>query len=150
MSLSQLFAALVVALGGAGIALQGPVNAALARETGGGPLLAACLSFLVGSVALVLVVVVRGLVPNATALAGAPAWAWIGGLLGAVYVAALAWSVPILGVVTVVAAGVLGQVVAALAVDAVGAFGLVVHPISATRLLAVGLVLAGLILSRLG
>lgn len=150
MSLSNFLAALVVALGGAGIALQGPVNAALARQTGGGPLLAACLSFLVGFVALALVVLLRGLLPSATALTAVPAWAWIGGLLGAVYVAALAWSVPILGVVTVVAAGVLGQVVAAIAVDALGAFGVAVHPVSLTRVAAVALVFAGLILSRLG
>lgn len=150
MSLSNLLAALVVALGGAGIAVQGPVNAALARDTGGGPLLAACLSFLVGFLALAFVVLARGLVPSATVLAAVPGWAWIGGLLGAVYVAALAWSVPILGVVTVVAAGVLGQVLAALVLDAVGGFGVAVHPISLTRVAAVGLVFAGLLLSRLG
>jgi transporter family-2 protein len=126
------------------------VNAALARQTGGGPLLAACLSFLVGFLALAVIVLARGLLPSGTALAAVPAWAWVGGLLGAVYVAALAWSVPILGVVTVVAAGVLGQVAAAIAVDAVGAFGVAVHPVSWTRLAAVALVFAGLLLSRLG
>lgn len=149
-SLLALLALLAMLATGAGIALQGPVNAALARESGGGTLLATCLSFLVGFVALTVLVLARGPVPSATALAGVPAWAWTGGLLGAVYVAALAWAVPVLGVVTTIAAAVLGQMAAGLAVDALGAFGLPVHAATPTRLAAVALVGAGLVLSRLG
>lgn len=149
MTPSSLLALTLVTLAGAAIAVQGPVNAALAKASGG-PVLAACLSFLVGFIALAALSFARGPMPPLAALATAPAWAWIGGLLGALYVAAAAWSVPQLGVVSVAAAAVLGQVVAAVTLDAVGGFGLSVHPVSVWRILSIVLVVAGLVMSRVG
>jgi transporter family-2 protein len=81
-------------------------------------------------------------------MAEAPWWSWLGGFLGAFYVAIVIWGVPQLGVVSTVAALVFGQVAAALILDAVGAFGLPVQAITWQRLLAAGLILSGLVLSR--
>ena len=142
-----LAAALAVVAGGAFLAVQAPLNAALAR-TLGDPLLAACASFGVGFAVLLVLCLLRGGWPPLGAAAAAPWWAWAGGALGAAYVTFAIWSVPRLGVTTMVAAMVLGQVAAALVLDGIGAFGLPVHPVTWQRIAAAGLVLAGLVLSR--
>jgi bacterial/archaeal transporter family-2 protein len=149
MNASILLALAGIVAGGAMLAAQAPVNAALARALGNA-LIAACMSFGVGFVALAIISVLRGAWPSAAALAAAPWWAWIGGLLGAAYVALVIWAVPKLGVVTMIAALVFGQLVAALVLDSVGAFGMPVTAISWQRVMSVVLVLGGLVLSRAG
>jgi transporter family-2 protein len=147
MTLTALPALLAIALGGACIALQAPINAALGRMLGD-PFTAAAISFGVGFVALLAAAWLRVGPPSGAALSALPWWAWAGGLLGAAYVSASVWAVPQLGVVTAVAALILGQMVAALALDAAGAFGLPPEPITAKRIAAVALVAGGVILSR--
>jgi transporter family-2 protein len=143
-----LLALLAVAIGGACISTQAPINARLAGHVGG-PMMAAAISFFVGFLVLGALTLLRGGLPGLSGAAAAPWWAWVGGALGAVYVWAAASSVGTLGVVTLVAALVFGQLAAALALDATGAFGMAVREVSWTRLGAVALVGAGLILSRL-
>ncbi|URF46167.1 DMT family transporter [Dinoroseobacter shibae] len=148
MSMTYWLAIGAIALGGAGIALQAPINAQLARASGD-PVVAAAISFGVGFVVLCSIVAVRGTVPGWSAMGGLPWWAWCGGALGAVYVWAAAWSVDRIGVVTLVAALVFGQLLTALLLDAIGAFGMAMREVSPTRIAAVVLVGAGLLLSRL-
>ena len=147
MSITVWVAMAAIALGGAAIATQAPINARLATHVGD-PVAAAAISFLVGFLVLGAVTLMRGGVPGAEAMASAPWWAWVGGALGAFYVWAAVWSVGQLGVVTMVAALIFGQLFAALTLDALGAFGLQIREVSPTRLLAVGFVGLGLVLSR--
>ncbi len=147
MSMTYWLGLGAVALGGAGIATQAPINATLARQAGD-PVAAAAISFGVGFMVLSAIVLLRGTVPSPAALAPLPWWAWTGGALGAIYVWAAAWSVSTIGVVSLVAALVLGQLLAALVLDAVGAFGMAAREISLKRIAAVILVAAGLFLSR--
>jgi len=149
MNISILLPLAGVTAGGVLLASQAPVNAALARVLGD-PLLAACVSFGIGFAILAIISVLRGAWPAGAALAGAPWWSWLGGLMGAFYVAIVIWGVPQLGVVSTVGALVLGQLVAALVLDAVGAFGLPVHGISWQRILSVALIFCGVLLSRAG
>ncbi|WP_114946977.1 DMT family transporter [Microvirga calopogonii] len=149
MNISILLPLLGILLGGVFLASQAPINAALARSLGD-PILAACISFGIGFVILAAISAVRGSWPSGSAMAAAPWWSWLGGLLGAFYVAIVIWGVPQLGVVSTVAALVFGQVAAALVLDAVGAFGLPVQAITWQRLLAAGMILGGLVLSRAG
>ncbi len=148
MSIGVWIALAAIAVGGAAIAVQAPINARLAAHVGD-PVAAAAISFLVGFLVLGAITVLRGGVPGAEDAASAPWWAWVGGALGAIYVWAAIWSVGQLGVVTMVAALIFGQLAAALVLDAIGAFGLAVREISLTRLMAVGFVGVGLVLSRL-
>lgn len=149
MNLSLLLPLAGILLGGVFLASQAPINAALARSLGD-PILAACISFGIGFLVLAAVSAFRGGWPSGGAVAGAPWWSWLGGLLGAFYVAVVIWGVPQLGVVSTVAALIFGQVAAALILDAIGAFGLPVQAISWQRLLAAGMILGGLVLSRAG
>ena len=144
----MILALLAIAIGGACIAVQAPINARLAGAVGD-PVLAAAVSFGVGFAILIAIAVTRGALPGLAAAGQAPWWVWLGGALGAFYVWAAVWSVGALGVVTLVAALILGQMLAAIALDASGAFGLAAREITSTRLLASILVAAGVVLSRL-
>jgi transporter family-2 protein len=62
------------------IALQAPTNAILAKA-GGSPVLAALISFAVGTFALFLVWLPSGNRPSAQAFAGLPWYAWLGGCM---------------------------------------------------------------------
>jgi transporter family-2 protein len=149
MSVSLLLPILGILLGGVFLSAQAPINAALAKSLGD-PVLAACISFGIGFLVLAVVSAFRGAWPSGSAVAAAPWWSWLGGLLGAFYVAIVIWGVPQLGVVSTVAALIFGQVAAALILDAIGAFGLPVQAITWQRLLAAGMILGGLVLSRTG
>ena len=149
MNITILLPILGILLGGAFLSAQAPINAALAKSLSD-PVLAACISFGIGFLILAVLSAFRGSWPSASAMSSAPWWFWLGGLLGAFYVAIVIWGVPQLGVVSTVAALIFGQVAAALVLDAVGAFGLPVQAITWQRLLAAGMILGGLVLSRTG
>ncbi len=138
---------LAVVLGGIAVALQAPVNAALARELGG-PVPAAAVSFGVGFVVLLVIAVAQGQGAAFLKLPQVPGWMLFGGCLGAWYVLCAVWGVTHLGVLTLVSALILGQMTAAMVIDATGALGMAVREITPTRIAAAGLVMAGLILSR--
>lgn len=137
----------LIAMGGAAIALQAPINEALSRSVGS-PVAAAAVSFGVGFIVLVTLTFAGGSGAFGR-LATVPVWQLAGGLLGAFYVWSMVSVVAGLGVVTAMAALIFGQLTAALLLDASGAFGLTVQTISTQRIVAVALVGAGLVLSRL-
>ena len=136
----QLLAVLV----GAGLTVQIGMNATL-RTAIGSPLLATVVNFSVGLLALVLMSLVAGTRPAAGTLS-APAWAWLGGLLGAAYVVAATVLGPRLGAAALLALTLLGQMVAALAVDHYGAIGFAQTPVTFQRVLGMLLLVAGVVL----
>jgi transporter family-2 protein len=138
---------LVVFVAGGLIAMQAGVNAQLARALGS-PVLAAAVSFVVGTLALgVWALGIRQWPDRATA-AGAPWWAWIGGLLGAVFVVVVAAFARRLGAGTLISTAIAGQMVFALALDHYGLVGFTQRPASAWRVVGAGLLIAGTILVR--
>jgi len=106
----------------------------------GAPIWAAFVSFFVGACALALV----GLAARTpfALKTEVPAWAWTGGLLGAVYVALSVVLVDKLGAATLTGCVVAGQIAASLAVDHFGWLHVPQHPISLGRI--AGAVLLGL------
>ncbi|MFN4191477.1 MAG: DMT family transporter [Tabrizicola sp.] len=143
----MLWILVAVVLGGTAIAMQAPINAALARELGG-PVPAAAVSFAVGFVVLLVIALAQGKGAAFLDLPKVPAWTLLGGCLGAWYVLSAVWGVSHLGVLTLVSALILGQMTAAMVIDATGALGVAVREVTPTRIAAAGLVLAGVILSR--
>src|SRR3954447_12318442 len=108
---------------GAMLPLQFGVNAQLAHWLGS-PVRAAFVSFLVGTVALLVVAAfVRKPLPSLARLADVPWWVWIGGLLGAFYVTGSIVTAPKLGAVTLAAAIIFGQTLASVLVDHFGWVG---------------------------
>lgn len=147
MTVTFWIALLSVGLGGIALAVQAPINAALGHSVGDG-LSAAMISFGIGFLLLLALVMIRGAMPSLAIAKAVPWWCWIGGAFGAFYVWAVLWSVPKLGVVTTFAVLILGQLTAALILDAIGAFGLPVKEVTLQRIGAIALVCGGLVLSR--
>lgn len=134
---------------GAMIPFQAGVNAQLATWVHS-PVRAALVSFVVGTVTLlVLSVIVWRPLPSGSRLAGAPWWVWIGGLLGAFYVAGSIVTAPRLGAATLIAAVVAGQSLASLLVDQFGWVGFREHHVTPGRAVGMALVLAGVALVRI-
>jgi len=140
---------LLVFIAGGLVALQAPTNAMLAKA-GGSAILAALISFSVGTFALLVAWGASGNRPGAAAFAGLPWYAWIGGLYGAVFVAVAAFAAPRIGVASLITIGIAGQVAMALWLDHVGAMGLTRDPVSLGKIAGALLVLAGVILVRRG
>lgn len=140
---------LLVLFAGGMIAIQAPTNAMLARA-GGSPVLAALISFAVGTVALFCAWLASGNRPPSSPFAALPPYAWLGGLYGAVYVAVAAYAAPRIGLAALITIGIAGQIAVALLLDHLGALGLTRDPISVGRVAGALLVVLGVILVRRG
>jgi transporter family-2 protein len=135
--------------GGMAIAAQALINARL-QVAAGNSILAATLSFAVGLVALLAVLVVQpSSAVSGHSLGSAPWWAWLGGALGAFYVVVSIYVAPRIGAAALLSAVVLGQLSFSLVADHFGFFGINVHAVSVPRLLGVVLVIAGVVLVRM-
>jgi transporter family-2 protein len=143
----MLLPILLVLFAGGMIALQAPTNAMLARA-GGSPVLAALISFAVGTLALLCAWLASGNRPGAKVFAGLPAYAWFGGVYGAVYVAVAAYAAPRIGLAALITIGIAGQVAMALFLDHIGALGLPRESLNFGRIAGALLVIAGVVLVR--
>ena len=140
---------LILALAaGAVLPVQAGINSHL-KIFAGSPLLAAFISFLVGTIALFgLSVVMRVPWPTISVLAQAPWWAWLGGFLGAFLVFMTIVLSQNLGAAVMVALIITGQMITSLILDHYGLIGFARHPINPTRVLGTILLLAGVFLIR--
>ncbi len=137
-----LLVPVALAAGTAGT-VQFGVNSHL-RGVVGGPVAAATLSFIVGTVALVaLTLALNGGLPAFGDVANAPWWVWTGGLLGAFYVFASVILTPRLGAATTVALILTGQVLASIVIDHFGLFRVASQEATPLRLLGALLIVAG-------
>lgn len=138
---------LLVFIAGSMVAIQAPTNSLLAKA-GGSPVLAALISFAVGTVALFVVWLLSGNRPAGSSFAALPWYAWIGGLYGAVFVAVAAYAAPKIGITSLITIGIAGQIAMALLLDNFGAMSLAREPINVGRVAGALLVVAGVVLVR--
>jgi bacterial/archaeal transporter family-2 protein len=136
---------LLAMLVGGVLTVQVGMNATLARAIGS-PLWAAAASFAIGLLALVGFATATGSRASTGSLGQMPAWAWLGGLLGAVYVASVTVLGPRLGGMTMMALVIAGQLALALVVDQFGILGYPQISVTPTRLLGAALLLVGALL----
>jgi transporter family-2 protein len=133
---------------GAMLPFQFGINAQLSHWVGS-PIRAAFVSFLVGTIALLIIsAFVQKPLPSLARLGDLPWWLWVGGLLGAFYVAGSIVTAPKLGAVTLVAAIIFGQTLSSVLVDEFGWVGFREHHASPGRLVGVVLVATGVVLVR--
>jgi len=113
------------------------------------PILSAFISFLVGTVALFIYVLVSGVsIANFASSKEAPAIAWVGGLLGAFFVTAAVLLVPRLGVAMTFSLIIAGQMIATLIIDHFGLLGVPIKEVSFARIGGILLIAAGVVLIR--
>lgn len=143
--MDRLGPALLAFAGGGLIAAQAPINARL-KLVVGSPILAAAISFVVGTAALVLGVLLTDAQGGVTRTGGGPWWAYLGGLCGAVLVTATLVATPRLGVTTTFVAVIAGEVIIAAVIDRFGLFGVVQRAVTPTRVVAIVLMVVSMVL----
>jgi bacterial/archaeal transporter family-2 protein len=140
------FLLLAVVAGGA-LPFQAGINARLATFVGG-PIRASAISFAVGTLVLILVasIATRGVVSTGR-LGSVPWWGWLGGAVGAGYVASTVAAAPRLGALNLFAAVIFGQLLCSVVLDH---FGVLYkeHSLSAGRLAGVAFLATGVALVR--
>ena len=131
---------------GAFLPLQAGVNATLARFVGG-PVRASFVSFGIGAVVLLAVVVLfyRG---EHSRAGHAPWWAWVGGALGAFYVTSTVVVPPRIGAAAFFGILVAAQLVTSVLADQFGWLAFEQRSITPLRALGVVLLVAGAVLVR--
>ena len=128
---------------GLGLSMQIAMNSQL-RKVLQSANTAALISFLVGTTALIaLLLATRSPLPERSALAAVPWWAWFGGLLGAFYVATSTVVAAELGTASLLGLALAGQLATALVIDHFGWLGMPEHPLTLTRIAGVGLLASG-------
>ena len=139
---------LAVLLGvGAGclVGMQAPINSRLGRSVG--DVQAATFSFIVGTVALVLIAVfLGGGLGSLGRIGRVPWWALIGGLLGAIYVTVALVAVRTLGASGLTAVVITGQLAISVAIDRFGLLGVARQQVGVQRVVGLLLLVAGVVL----
>ena len=132
------------------MAIQPAINLELRRFVGS-PAQAAMVSTFVSTISLGLFVFgyQRKPWPSFDAAISTPWWIWVGGVLGAIYVAGSGVLVSRLGTALAHSLVVLGQMVTALVVDRFGWFGVASHDLSPGRVFGVALVISGVAMIRM-
>lgn len=146
MSPTVLALILIAVLVGCVVPLQAGVNATIANFLGH-PLYGALTNTLVASlVVLCAITVLRLPMPRVAAIATAPWWAWVGGVLGAISVLSALIIAPRLGAASYVSAIIVGTMAASLLLDHFGLVGYREHPINGIRLGGAALVVTGMLM----
>jgi len=136
-------------IAGACLPLQAGINGQLARQVSS-TLSAALISFIVGTLALLLLVLIQREAPSLGALKGLSWWHWSGGLLGAFFIFVAAFAGPRIGALLLMALVLAGQLGMALTLDHFGWAGFREAPASLGKLGGLALIVAGIWLIRRG
>ena len=133
---------------GAILPLQATINMRLSKLVGG-PVVSAFVSFSVGTIGLLLyLVIARQIHLNAIPFRQTSWWMWIGGLLGAFFVAGIVILLPRLGVALSFSLVIAGQMAIAILFDHFGWMGTTIREISLGKIAGALLLIAGVFLIR--
>ena len=149
IGMSAIYFYLLLALvAGAMMPTQAAINSKLAGYVAS-PISAAFISFLVGTAGLFVYLLATGTSLNSLVnIKDAPPVAWIGGLLGAFFVASTVILAPRIGVAMTFSLIVAGQMLITLVLDHFGFLGLPVKEISLPRVGGILLIVAGVAIIR--
>ncbi|TLD83175.1 DMT family transporter [Helicobacter sp. MIT 11-5569] len=132
---------------GIAISMQAPINASLSRSLQASPILAALISFVIGSACLLLFACLSGEL-NADifkSLLKQSWWKFLGGILGAFFVFGTILLAPKIGLINMFLLILIGQLITGMLLDNFGAFGLNIKPISWHKILGLVIVFGGLL-----
>jgi len=145
-SLAIVLFAIAALVAGAVVPFQAGSNAALGRALGH-PLWATAASLVVSLlVTLPILFALRAPAPAFAPALQLPAWAWLGGLAGVIYLTAALMLTPRMGATNFMVWVIAGQMLAAALMDHFGWMGLPVKAINPGRIAGVVLIFAGVLL----
>lgn len=136
-------------LAGALLPLQAGINGQLAKSVDS-VLAAAMISFVVGTLALLSLVLWTRELPALDGMRQLHWWHWLGGLMGALFIATAAYAAPRAGALLFMLLVLAGQMAMALLLDHFGWAGYRESPVSPAKLAGLGLVAAGIALIQRG
>ena len=146
---NNYFFILLAILAGIAMPTQAIVNSRLAESVNHNPILAAFISFAVGTIALFLYILLTGIsLSNLASAKDAPPVAWIGGFLGAFFVSVMVTVVPRIGIALTFSLAVGGQMFVTMLIDHFGWLGIPVVEINRWRVLGATLITIGVVLIR--
>ena len=145
---NNYFFVILAVLAGMAMPTQAVINSRLASSVDS-PILAAFVSFAIGTAALFVYILVAGVpLNNLFAVKNAPPVALLGGLLGAFFVSAMTSVMPRVGVALAFSLAIGGQMLVTLLIDHFGWLGVPEKPINLWRVLGAALITIGVILIR--
>ncbi len=136
------------AAAGLSFVFQQTVNSQLRLEIGS-PWWAGFVSYLGGTLVMLLMATALREPLHVDAVGKAPWLSFSGGLFGAVYIAISILMLPRLGATTTVALIVLGQMMGSLLFDHFGFLGVAEQPVTIPRVIGVAMIILGVALTRL-
>jgi bacterial/archaeal transporter family-2 protein len=145
--MSKTLLLLVTLIMGALLPIQAALNGKLMR-TFGHPVIGATISFLTGTIILLLYAFSIRSSFNPSLIRETQWYHWTGGLIGALYVTGIIVLIPRLGAGLAFALIVSGQLVMSLMMDHYGLLGVPVNPVNPSKLIGIGLLIAGVLLIR--
>lgn len=134
-------------IAGACLPLQTGINGQLAKQVSS-VMAAALVSFAVGTLALLILLLAQREFPSLGVLKGLTWWHWSGGLLGVMFIAIAAFTGPKVGALLFMALVIAGQLGMALTLDHFGWAGFREAPITAGKVGGLLLIVAGIWLIR--
>ena len=149
MNYWQLGLMLMALVSGALMPLQAGINGLLSKQVQG-VLPAASISFIVGTSALILIVISLKQEPTLSAMKSLHWWHWAGGLMGAFFVTTAALAGPKLGALLFMSLVLAGQLMSAITLDHFGIVGYREAAISLGKLGGLAMIVGGIWLIQRG
>lgn len=138
---------IIAVVSGAFLPIQAGFNSRLGKSLES-PVHASMLSFVIGTVALILYTLLTKQNVSWVGLKTAPAYVWFGGLLGAFYVTAIILAFPRIGPALTFGLVVAGQMIIAVLLDHFNILVAHQHSINGLRILGIILIISGVIIVR--
>ena len=138
---------IIALLSGAFLPIQAGLNTKLGKAIES-PVHASVISFIVGAFAVVIYSFVTKQHVSWAGIKQVPAYAWLGGLLGAFYVTAIILAFPKIGPALTFGLVVAGQMTIAVLLDHFNILVAQQHPFNLWKLLGIVLIVAGVIIIR--
>ncbi len=138
---------IIAFVSGAVLPLQAGLNTRLGRAAAS-PAYASLISFVVGTLAMLLYIAITRQSVSWQGLREAPLHSWLGGILGAFFVTAIILAFPRIGPALTFGLVVAGQMTIALMLDHFNVMVANPHPINIWRVLGVLMIVGGVVLIR--
>jgi len=138
---------IIALIAGAFLPIQGGLNSRMGKFVEN-PVYASLISFLTGSVTLVLYCLLTRQPVSVSGLKAAPAYLWLGGVLGAFYVTVIVMAFPRLGPALTFGLVVAGQMIMSVLMDQFNLLVVQQQPINLMKVLGVALIICGVIIIR--
>lgn len=138
---------LLTFLAGAILPIQAGLNSRLGKSAEN-PIWASTISFIVGTLALLIYILFTKQTPSWSGLKATPVQYWLGGLLGAYYVTFIVFAFPRLGPGLTFGLIVAGQMIVSLLLEHNNILVQQHTPVSPMRIFGVALIIAGVVILR--